>query len=141
MLRPVGEAEALEVIHRQLVALGTGHALIEERQLDVLDRGLEADEVEGLENEADHPVAVVGGLALGQVLDQAAVDVVFARVVVVQNAQDIEQRGLAGAGGSHDRDEFPLVDAKVDSFQDVQRLTVVVCLIDVFEFDEHIVSY
>ena len=123
------------------MALPAAHALIEQRQLHVLHGGLEADEVEGLEDEADHAVAVVRGLALGEVLDQAAVDVVFTRIIVVQDAQDIEQRGLAGAGGSHDRDEFPLVDAKVDSFQDVQRLTVVVCLIDVFEFDEHIVSY
>lgn len=141
VLRPGGEAELVEILHRQFVALVAAHTLVEERKFDVLHRGLESDQVEGLEDEADHPVAVVRGLALRQALDQFAVDVVFAGIIVVQDAQNVEQRRFAGARGSHDGNELAAVDREVDSLQHMQRLSVVVSLVDVFEFDEHIVSY
>ena len=87
---PVLQAQAVEVLHRQGVAFLAAHALVEQGQGHVLHRVLERDEVERLEDEAYHAVAVFGGACLAQVLDERAVQVVFARVVVVQYAQYIK---------------------------------------------------
>ena len=87
---PVLQAQAVEVLHRQGVAFLAAHALVEQGQGHVLHRILERDEVERLEDEAYHAVTVFGGACLAQVLDERAVQVVFARVVVVQYAQYIK---------------------------------------------------
>ena len=55
---PRPQADPLEVLERQRVALPPRHALVVERQRDVLERGLEGDQVERLEDEADEAVAV-----------------------------------------------------------------------------------
>ena len=87
---PVLQPQAVEVLQRQGVALLAADALVEQGQGHVLHRVLERDEVERLEDEAYHAVAVLGGARLAQVLDEGAVQVVFARVVAVQDAQYIK---------------------------------------------------
>ena len=135
---PGREPELLQVFHRHLVPLLPRDALVVEGELHVLHGRLEVDEVEALEHEADHPVAVVRRLLFGQVLDELAVQPVFAGVVIVQDAQDIEEGGLAGAGGAHDGHELPAFDGEVDALEHVQRLSVVVRLVDSLEFDQHL---
>ena len=141
MLRPVLEAEAVQIFHSELMALVAAHSLVEERELDVLDGRLETDEIEGLEDKAYHPVAVVGGLALAQVLDELAVQPIFTGIIVVQDTEDIEQGGLAGAGSAHNGNELPLVYGEVYSFQYVERLSIVVRLVDAFQFYQHLRIY
>ena len=92
---PVGEAEAVEVLHGHLVAFLAADSLVEEGEFDVLDSGFEAYQVERLEDEADHGVAVGGGLLFAQAFDETAVDVVLAGVVVVEYAQYVEEGGFA----------------------------------------------
>ena len=137
MLGPLFQAQALEILHGERVALVTVDALIEERKLYVLDRSLEADKVEGLEDESYHAVAVVGSLALAEVLDELAVQPVLARIVIVKDTQNIEKGGLAGAGCAHDGDELSLVYGEVYSLQNVEGLAVVVGLVDTLEIDQH----
>ena len=104
VLGPVGEPDALEILGGERVALPARHALVVERQRDVLDRGLEGDQVEGLEDEADEPAAQDRRpwSRRGR-CTQLPVEAVLALVVVVEEAEDVEQRRLAGARGAHDR--------------------------------------
>lgn len=47
VVSPRQQPEAVEIVHRHLVALAARHALVEQRQAHILHRRLEADEVEG----------------------------------------------------------------------------------------------
>ena len=114
------------------MAFAARHSLIEEREFHVLHGSLETNKVEGLEHKAYHTVAVIRGLALGQVLDQLARQPVFAGVVVVQDSKDIEQGGFAGAGSAHNGHELAFLNLQVDAFEDVKRLCSKVCFVDVF---------
>jgi hypothetical protein len=60
MVGPLLQAQFFEIFHRQFVALLAAHALVEEWKLHVFHRRLERDEVERLEDEANHLVAVFG---------------------------------------------------------------------------------
>src|SRR6185369_440081 len=90
------QPHSLEVLAGELVSSATRHALVVERQGYVFFRRLEAEQIERLKDEADQAVAIVRGLGLAQISDQLVVEVVSAAIVVIQNAQDVEQRGLAG---------------------------------------------
>ena len=128
---PGQQVEAFEIFQCHLMAFAARHTLIEERQLHVLYRCLEADEVKALEDEADEVVAVFGGATLTEIFDERAVEDVLATVVVVENAQDVEQRRLAGARRSHDGDELALLYVKADAFEHVQWLSTKVGLVDI----------
>ena len=73
-------------------------------------------------------------LCLREVLYELPVEAVFSGVVVVENPENIEQCGLAGAGCSHNGYVLPFLNAEVNAFQHVKRLAVIVCLIDILEF-------
>ena len=128
---PVCESHLFQFLHRHFMTTAAPNALIEERQLHVLYRCLEADEVKALEDEADEVVAVFGGATLTEIFDERAVEDVLATVVVVENAQDVEQRRLAGARRSHDGDELALLYVKADAFEHVQWLSTKVGLVDI----------
>ena len=95
MVCPGCQTEAVEIFHRHLVALASAHALIEEWQFDILHGSLERDEVERLEDEAYHLVAVFCGTGLAEVAYQYVVEQIFARIIVVEDAEDIEQGRFA----------------------------------------------
>ena len=89
MVGPLLQAQFFEIFHRQFVALLAAHALVEEWKLHVFHRRLERDEVERLEDEADHLVAVFGSTGFREVFDEHIIESVFARIVVVENTQYI----------------------------------------------------
>ena len=136
VVRPFFQAEPFELLHGQGVAPAAAHALVVERQGHVLDGVLERDEVEGLKDEANHAVAVVGGAVLAEVADGGAVQDIFAAVIGVEDAEDVEQGRLPRARGTHDRDELAPFDVERDAFQHVQRGTGVIRLLYVFQVDE-----
>ena len=72
----------------------TGNSLVEKRKFDILDRGFERDEIERLENEAYHVVAIVGSLGLREILDKFAIEPLFTAVIVVKYAKNIQERGF-----------------------------------------------
>ena len=84
VVRPVLQPQAVQVLQGQGIALAASHALVEQRQGHVLHGILERDEVERLEDEAYHAVAVFGGPVLTQALDERAVQVILSRVIIVQ---------------------------------------------------------
>jgi hypothetical protein len=89
-----------------------------ERQRHVLGRGLVAEQVEALEHEPDHPVAEQGGARGVEVLHEHVVEVVGALVVAVEDAEDVEERGLPAAGGPGDRDELAVLHVQIDALED-----------------------
>jgi hypothetical protein len=72
------EADVGERLLGALDALGGGRAVVDERQLDVVQRGGAGQQVEGLEDEADFLVADAGELVVVQLADQLAVEPVAA---------------------------------------------------------------
>ena len=54
-----------------LEALGGGGAVVDERQLDVVQRGGAGEQVEGLEDEADFLVADAGELVVVEFADES----------------------------------------------------------------------
>ena len=91
--------------------------------------------VERLEHETDQFVAVLGGLLLAEVPYQLSVDAVLTGIVVVEDSENVEEGGLAGAGRAHDGDELALVHAQVNALEHMERLSVVVGLVDSLDFD------
>jgi len=69
------------------------------------------------------------------VFDQAPVQEIFARVVVVQDPEDVQQGRFARSLGPHDRNQLALFDFEVDTLEYMQRSAVVVGLVDVFEYN------
>ena len=79
-------------------------------------------QVEGLEDKADLLVADAGQLIVVQFADQLAVEPVAAFGGRIQAANQIHQRGLAGAGGAHDGDILVLADAQIDAAERLHLL-------------------
>ena len=95
VIHPVAQLHGLE---RFLCALEPGigrRPVVDERQLDVVERGGPRQQVEGLEDEADFLVADVGQLVVGKLADQPAVQPVAALGGRVQAADEVHQRGFA----------------------------------------------
>ena len=105
-----------------LDARGGGGAVVDERQLDVVQRGGAGQQVEGLEDEADLLVADAGELVVVELADQLAVEPVVALGGRVEAADEVHQRGLAGAGGAHDGDVLIVLDAQGDAAQGLHLL-------------------
>ena len=83
---PLCQAQPVKIFHGHLVAFLSAYALVEQWQFDVFNRRLKRDEVERLEDEPYHLVAVFGCTAFAEVPYWHTIEQVFARVVVVKNA-------------------------------------------------------
>ena len=90
---------------------------VDQRQLDVLERRGAGEQVEGLEHEADLPVADLGALVAVEPRDVDAVEEVAARRRPVEAADDVHERALAGARRAHDRDELARRDRERDAVE------------------------
>ncbi len=76
---------------------GRGCAVIDQWQLDVVEGSGAGEQIEGLKDEADLLVADAGELVVVQLADQLAVEPVFALGRGVKAADEVHERGLAGA--------------------------------------------
>ena len=97
-------------LQRDLAAFLGGHAGVNQRQLDVVQRVGARQQVEGLEDEADFAVADFGELVVVHLADAGAVQFVAAGRRRVEAADQVHQRGFAGAGRPHDGDVFAALD-------------------------------
>ena len=91
-------------------ALLPAHAGQGERQLHVRQDGLVRDEVVALEHETDAVVAERVPVPVRVVFGGDAVDDQITGVVMVKPADDVQERGLAGAGRSQDGREFVVAE-------------------------------
>src|SRR3569623_1519060 len=137
MSRPVRHAHRIERLADAIFALGCRHSAIRQRELDVFLDGQIADQDERLEDEADRLVAERGAPDRIELRGVLAVDAVLALRRDVEQAEDGEQRRLAGARRSADRHELALVASQLARGQRA-RLDVirVECLADVRELEQ-----
>jgi hypothetical protein len=119
VLGAMRHADALERGVGALAALGRLHAAIDQRQLDVLEHGEVANQVEALEDEPDLAVADARALRQREVRDLVAVQHVRAFGRRVQQSEDRQQRRLAAARWAGNGDVFALRDFEVDTGQGV----------------------
>ena len=89
-------------------------AVVDEGKLDVLEYGEFIDQVEALKYEADVPSSDLGALALVIVPDVLVAEQIAARVRLVDEPNDVHERGLPATGWTHDANEFTVVDREVD---------------------------
>src|SRR5204862_6207057 len=93
-----------------------------------------------LEDKADGDGAVAVQLALREVLEGAAAEADLAglpAVGPVQAAEEVEQGGLAGAGGAQDRQRLALFDVERDAVQDGDiYASEAVSLVDILSGEE-----
>src|SRR5574341_995454 len=100
---------------RAFALLGRGEATrVQHRQLHVLQGRGPRQEVKPLEHESQLLVAQVGQLIAIQAGHVDPVERVPAAAGSVQAAQNVHQRGFAGAARAHHGDEFPPSDPESD---------------------------
>ena len=122
VMHAVGQPHFGQRVERRSPPLFRGHAGIDQRQLDVAQGGGPRQQVEGLEDEADLPVADLGELVVVHLADVDAVELVLARGGRVQAADQVHQGGLARAGRAHDGHVLAALDVQRDVPQGVDRL-------------------
>ena len=135
MLLAVGEADPGQPAGRDPLGLGPGAALdLGQAEHDVVERGHVREQVEALEDHADpgalgrdralaQPLAPAAGEAIA---DRLAVDHDLALVVLLEQVDAAQQRGLARAAGADDRHDFALADLEVDALEDLGRAEALV---------------
>ena len=74
-----------------------------------------------LEDEAEVAVAEVGEGLLREGGGVDTIDTYGTDIGAVEGADDLEQGGLAGAGGSDDADNLATVDVQVDALEHLER--------------------
>ena len=92
---------------------------VRERNLQVLVHRQVVEQVIALKHEPDMLLVKLGSLLRIQPVDGLVHEVVLARPRAVVHAQDVQQRRLAGARWSHDRDELTILDVDVHAPQHV----------------------
>src|SRR5262245_10576455 len=115
------EPHALEGLARAPVALAGADARVDQRHLDVRERRLPRQQRKGLEDEADVAVPHVRELELGELRHEPSAEPVATGVRRVEAAEQVHERRLPAAGGTHDRDIFALPHDEVDSAQRLDR--------------------
>ena len=117
MLGTVADGHALHDIRDLGLALGGRYVQIPKRQLNVLIHIEFVDQVEALEHEADVAFAELGTLFLLEAADLGAEEFIGTTGGIVQQAQNVQQRGLAAARRPHDGHELAVFDFKRDAIQ------------------------
>ena len=131
----VAQAHTAQGLLRAGAALGLGCAREQKRHLDVGDHALVRDEVVALEDEAHAVVAIGVPVLVAVAFGGAPVDDEVARGVLVQAADDVEQRRLAAARLPQHAHELAVAERDVDALERVDDgIAGRVVLGDAFEF-------
>ena len=115
----VAQAHALKDLYRPLAALLARDAGDGQRELDVCEHALVGDEVVALEHEAYRVVAVSVPVLVAVVPGRAAVYHKVAAGVLVEAADDVQQRRLPAAGGAQHGNKFALAEVYGDTLESV----------------------
>ena len=109
------EADTVEGVLRTRYALLSVNARYGKRELDVAEDGLVGYEVVALEDEAYTVISVHVPIPVGKGARASPVYNEVAVGVVVEAADDVEQRSLSAARGAENGDELALAKAEVNS--------------------------
>ena len=100
------------------------------------------DEVVGLKDKANGMVAVGIPIGVGKVLGRLVVYDKVAGGVLVKPADDVQQRRLAAAGVTEDRDKFVLTELQIHALERVDgRVANGVILLNVLKFEHYSTFY
>ena len=122
MIHAVAEADRGESSFGLTLTLDARHLRVDQRELDVLQRGRACQQIEGLKNESDFLVAHCCQLVVAHCLDCRAIEDVFAGGRPVEAADDVHERRLSRSGRTHDRDVLAMLDDEIDAAQRVNLL-------------------
>ena len=140
VVEAVAEADGGEQLDGLDLHLG-GDAAGEERDEDVLDRGEVADEVEGLEDEADLVAAIGILLGFGHRREVAALDDDLAGGGAVEGAEEVEERTLARSRRADDEGATAAIDPAREAAEGLDlAVAVPEGLADVGHFDHRLVT-
>ena len=98
--------EAVQRIGDESLALRAGQVLVGQGEVDVFGYGEVVEEVVSLEDYANFAAGEVGALLAVEGVDWVGVEVELAAPLIVEHGEDVEEGGLAGAGGAHDGEEL-----------------------------------
>ena len=108
------EPDDFEGVLRALDAFAVAEAGDAERELDVLLGGEQRQQPERLEDEAELVAAQLREVLFGHGVDAFAVEGDFAAGGAVEAGEDVEQRGLAGAGAANEGEHLAGGDGERD---------------------------
>ena len=91
------------------------HAAIAQRHIDVVEHVEIGNQIEALEDEADLVIANARALIVGQAAHVHVVELVGAGVERFEQAGDVQERRLAGAGRTGDGDELAFAHFRLKS--------------------------
>jgi hypothetical protein len=135
----VREPDGRDQLEAALAALAPRRAAVEQRHFDVLEHGELRDQVEGLEDESDRPVADPRQAIVIQPRDVLAVEHVASARGAVETPEDVHQRGLARARCADDAHEFAAPDLQIDPTQHGhRRIASAVFLLDALEAHDRV---
>ena len=106
VLCAVAQAHLAQNLRNTLATFLRRYAHVAQLQVDILLNGKFVDEVEALEHEADASATVACAVLLLKVSHGFAVEQIIARVGIVEESEDVQQRRLAAAARSHYGDEL-----------------------------------
>jgi uncharacterized protein YqeY len=115
--RTRGRADGKVVSGLVAAALACGERSEQQRQFDILQRGQDGDEVEGLEDEPDIRVAPVRQFTLRERRDVRILNQAAAAGRPVDARDEVEQGALARTARSHQGDELPASDIEADAVE------------------------
>src|SRR5579864_5185284 len=108
MLEAVAQTHSLERLGGAATSDARRYSAVLERKLDVLEGGRPRQQVELLEDEAEHPVADLRELGAAHARDVTAREDVAAGRGAVQAADDVHEGRFSRTRRSHDGDELAL---------------------------------
>jgi hypothetical protein len=117
VIEPVAEPHAGQQFLRPCDSLLARDPGVEHRELHILERGRSREQVETLEHEADLTAPYGGELVGREARHFLARQTIGARRRAIETAEQMHERGLAGAGRPHERDKFAARDGDVDVFE------------------------
>src|SRR5271168_805706 len=137
MIHAVGKADDGERGFDVGAALCFGKLSEEERQFDILKCGKNRNEIVHLEDEADVAGAPFGELAGRHMSNFVPRDGDAAARGNIQATEKIQQRGFAGAAGTHEGHELAGSNVEVQALEDVDNLaTAAVGFVEIANLDE-----
>lgn len=98
----------------------TGRSGVQQGRGNVVQRGGTRQQVEPLEHKAQFPVPRPRAGPVVEPADLAAPEPVPAGVGTTEQADDVQQGGLAGSGGAEDGDPLPFLDGQVQAGEHVE---------------------
>src|SRR5712664_942335 len=119
VIHAVGEIDDTESGFHVFAPLRLRELGQQQRKLDVLKRREHGNQVVHLKNKADMARSPVREFAPRHVRDFVTVNSNAAGGGYVETTEKIEQRGLAGAAGTHESDKVTLVHIEIETLEDL----------------------